>query len=136
MPFTGKIGDTLYLKDAGGSHRCVILTKPNDDGNVVVVNFTSARSWKECLVTFTRRDDKRLFDTKTTVNYADARILSCEALTERAKRRPRSYVFCRENHVKKIVKGALQSQHTPLEILEELRIQYPKEHKRYCTKGN
>ena len=134
MPFTGKVGDTLLLRDIGVRHRYVILTKPNSDGNVVVVNFTSASPRKECFVTFRPKDDKRLFNKKTTVNYTDARILPVKALIDKAKRNPRDYVFCSENHIKKIVIGALQSQFTPIEILEELGIQYPNEYKRYCAK--
>jgi len=134
MPFTGKIGDTLRLTDVGGHHRYVILTKPDINGNVVIANFTSAKYWKEWLVTFTQRDDKQLFDRKTTVNYADAHILPVNTLIDEAKRKPRDYEFCTENHVRRIVIGAFQSQHTPIGILEGLRIQYPNEYERYCEK--
>lgn len=135
MPFTGKIGDTLYLSDIGGHHRYIILSKPNSDGNVVIANFTSARYWKEWLVTFTPRANKRLFDKKTTVNYADTRIIPISKLIKVAKRNPKQYEFCPENLTEKIVIGALQSQFTPIEILEELRIQYPNEYERHCEKN-
>jgi len=134
MPFTGKVGDTLYLSDAGGRHRYVILTEPNSNGDVVVVNFTSVRHWKECLVTFRPKDDKGLFDTKTTVLFSDARIVSIKRLAKVAKRKPRDYEFCSENHVQRIVIGAFQSQLTPIGVLEELRMQYPNEYERYCEK--
>jgi hypothetical protein len=134
MPFTGKIGDTLRLRDIGARHRYIILTKPNSDGNVVIANFTTAKHF-EWLVTFRPRDNKKLFKEKSTVNYNDACILPLEALTKRAKRKTKSYVFCPENLTKRIIIGALQSQHTPIGVLEELRIQYPNEYKRYCRKG-
>lgn len=134
MSFTCKVGDTLFLSDIGGSHRYLIITNPNSAGNVVLVNFTSAKYWKEWLVTFSPRDDKGLFDRKTTVNYADARICPAERLRKEAQKRPRSYEFCAENHVKRIVIGALQSRHTPIEVLRELKTQYPIEYKKYCGK--
>jgi hypothetical protein len=131
MPFTGKVGDTLRLNDIGGGHRYVILTKPNINGNVVIVSFTSARYWKEWLVTFTTKDNRRLFSKKTTVNYTAARILPVERLINKATRKPKDYRFCSENHIKRIVIGAFQSQLTPIEILEELKIQYSIESKKY-----
>ncbi|MCX6011551.1 MAG: hypothetical protein NT134_04780 [Chloroflexi bacterium] len=134
MPFTGKVGDTLYLGDIGGRHRYIIISKPNSDGNVIIANFTSATYWREWVVTFTPKHSKRLFDRKTTVNYADARIKPVSKLVEEAKYRPEKYEFCPENLVKKIVIGALQSRFTQIEILEELKIQYPSEYEKYCQR--
>jgi len=134
MPFTGKVGDTLHLSDIGGGHRYVILTKPNSDGNVVMANFTSARYWKEWLVTFRPKDDKRLFDKKTTVNYADAQIIPVKKLIEASKSNPRGdYVFCREYHCKRIISKAFQSQYIPGEVLGELGSQYPIESAKYTN---
>jgi hypothetical protein len=55
-------------------------------------------------------------------------------LTEIAKRKPREYVFCPEDITSRIIIGALQSKYTSLEILEELKGQYPVEYERYCEK--
>ena len=133
MPFTGKVGDTLRLRDIGGHHRYIILTKPNSDGNVVIANFTTARHF-EWLVTFRPRDNRELFKEKSTVNYNDARIYPINVLEKIAERNPKQYKFCPENLTKRIVIGAFQSLFTPIEILEELRIQYPNEYEKYCEK--
>ena len=133
MSFSGKVGDTLRLADTGRGHRYVILTKPNSDGNVVVVNFTSASYLKEWLVTFRPKDNKRLFIKQTTVDYSFARIVPVEKLGVEAKCNPNDYVFCPENLAEKIVTGAFQSQFTRIEVLTELSVQYPDEYRRYCV---
>ena len=133
MPFTGKVGDTVRLHDIGGHHRYVILTKPNSDGNVVITNFTTSKHF-EWLVTFRPKDNKGLFTEKCSPNYTDAVLYPLSALKEIVKRNPKQYVYCPENLTKKIVIGALQSQHTPIEILEELKNQYPEEYEQYCKK--
>jgi hypothetical protein len=132
MPFTCKIGDTLRISDSGGRHHYVILTNSNSDGNVVVVNFTTARYWKEWIVDFTKKDNRKLFKKKTTVNYADARIISAKKLLAIANRKSiDDYIYCAENIIKEIIIGAFQSQFTPIEIIEELSIQYPNEYKKH-----
>lgn len=133
MPFTGKVGDTLRLRDIGARHRYIILTKPNNDGNVVIINFTTAKHF-EWLVTFRPRDNRKLFTEKCTPNYTDARIYPISALTKIVKRNPREYVFCPENIIKRIIRGALESKHTRIEVLEELKVQYPIDYQKYCSK--
>jgi hypothetical protein len=136
MPFTCKVGDTLRLSDRGGSHHYVILTNSNSDGNVVVVNFTTARYWKEWIVQFTRKDNRKLFKKKTTVNFADARIISASKLLAIAKLKSTvDYNYCAENITKEIIIGAFQSQFTPIEVIVELGIQYPDEYESYYKKG-
>lgn len=135
MPFTCKIGDTLRLSDRGGGHHYVILTNSNSDGNVVVVNFTTARYWKEWIVGFTKKGNRKLFKKKTTVNYADARIISAKRLLAIANRKSiYEYNYCAESIIKEIIIGAFQSQFTPIEIIEELSIKYPNEYERYHEK--
>ncbi len=133
MPFTGKVGDTLCLDDSGEGHRYIILTKPNEKHNVVLINFTSATYWKEWMVTFKPKDDKLLFKKKTTVNYANAQIIPVKKLIDKARRKPNDYLFCSVYHTKKIIIGAFQSQFIPTEILDELSKQYPDESKRYLN---
>ena len=132
MPFTGKIGDTLRLSDIGARHRYIIITNPNSAGNVVIVNVTTAKHF-DWLVTFKPKDNQKLFSAKCTPNYTDARLYPIKSLSKIVKRHPREYVFCPENITKKIVIGAFQSRHTPLEIIEELGIQYPNEYKGYYS---
>ena len=125
MPFTGKVGDTLFLGDTGGRHRYVILTEPNNDGNVVITNFTTASHF-EWNVVFRPKDNKQLFTERCTPNYHDARFYPFSGLLKIAQSTHAVYAFCARHHIKKIVTGALQSNHTPLEILRELAAQYPK----------
>jgi hypothetical protein len=126
MPFSGKPGDTLFLDDAGDGHWYIILTKPNSDGDVVTVNFTTAShfSW---LVVLRPRDNRRLFKENCTPNYIDARFRSVSRLATIAASNPKKYQFCDTNITMKIIIGAIQSQDIKQELLEELEIQYPRE---------
>jgi len=128
MPFTGKVGDTLFLSDIGGGHRRVILTKPNDDGKVVITNFTTASHF-DWNVVFRPRDNRRLYTERCTPNYHDMQLYPLSALLKIAQKNPTDYVFCARRDTQKIVNGALQSYHPSLEILEELAVQYPEEAK-------
>ncbi len=116
----------------------MILTNPNSDGNVVIANFTAAKYWKEWIVAFTKKDNRKLFRKKTTVNYADARIVPAKeliSLISIAKRKSiDDYNYCAENIIKKIITGAFQSQFTPIEVITELSVHYPNEYERYYEK--
>jgi len=130
MPFIGKVGDTIFLDDTGDGHPYVILTKPNKDGNVAIVNFTGSKhfGW---IVTFRPKDNPKLFTKKCSPNYLDARLYPLSALLKIAKKPHVKTAFCWENHVKQIIIGALQSQHISMEILSELAAQYPNEAAKY-----
>ena len=130
MPFTGKVGDTLRLRDTGARHRYIILTNPNNDGNVVILNFTTAKHF-EWSVTFQPKDNKRLFTKKCTPNYHDALLFPLSALEKAVKRKSTEYEFCPESITLRIIVGAFQSRHTSLEIINELKRQYPQEYDRY-----
>lgn len=130
MPFTGKIGDTLRLRDIGARHRYIILTEQNNDGNVVILNFTTVKHF-EWSVTFQPKDNKKLFTEKCTPNYHDARLYPLSKLVKAIGRKPREYEFCPENLTLRIVIGAFQSRHTSFEIINELKRQYPQEYDRY-----
>ena len=129
MPFTCRIGDSFFLPDTGGRHRYVILTNPNSDGKIVLVNFTDSKN-VESPVIFHPKDDIRLFNKRTGVYYAWAKLVLAANLTESIIDR---WIFCQSDIIKEIVRGAFQSQHTPIEILREISAQYPAEHKKYCT---
>ena len=69
MPDTCEVGDSFYITDYRDRHRWVIITQPNSDGKVVLVNFTGVASHKECVVLFQPKDDLELFTKLTTVAY-------------------------------------------------------------------
>ena len=127
MPFCCRVGDSIFLNDKGGGHRYVVISEPNQYKCVVIVNFTTASGSIDRTVTFTRSDDKNLFDHPTNVNFKLARIISTEKLICEANRQDtvNHYISCSVDIVKRIVIGAFQSQFTPIEIIEELGIQYP-----------
>lgn len=130
MPFSGKIGDTVRLRDTGAKHRYIILTKPNHQGDVVILNFTTAKHF-EWLVTFSPRDDKRLFTERCTPNYHDARLYPIDKITIIANNNPSEYRFCPENLTLRIIIGAFKSRHTSTEIIDELKKQYPDEYNKF-----
>src|SRR4030066_847539 len=99
MPFTCKIGDSFYLPDIGGRHRYVILTNPNSDGKVVIVNFTDSGN-VESPVIFNPKDDKMLFSKRTAVYYAYAKLFPAAKLK---KSKIEGWGFCQLNHIKRIV---------------------------------
>lgn len=126
MPFSGKPGDTLLLPDVGDGHWYIILTKPNSDGNVITVNFTTASHFPQ-IVVLRPKDNRKLFTENCWPNYIDADFYPVSELAEFAGRNPKRYHFCNENITKKIIIGAIQSKDTNQELLEELEIQYPSE---------
>lgn len=123
-----EVGDSFYITDYGDRHRYVVITKPNKDDRVVIVNFTSVASHKECVVLFQPKDDNALFDRWTTVAYKYARLANIRKLIEY---RNNGYCCCHLGHIQRIIKGAFQSQFIPLEIMLELKEQYPAEHTKY-----
>ena len=126
MSFCCRVGDSIFLNDKGGGHRYVVISEPNQNKCVVIVNFTSASGSIDRTVTFTRSDDKNLFDHPTNVNFKLARMISTEKLIREANRQDtvNHYISCSEEIIKKIVIGAFQSQFTPIEIINELGVQY------------
>lgn len=133
MPFSGKPGDTLFLDDTSLGHWYVLLTKPNSNGDVITINFTTAGHFPQ-IVVLRPRDNPKLFKENCWPNYIDARFRSVSKLAAIAGRNPKQYWFCDEIVTKKIIIGAIQSKYTSLEILEELKGQYPVEYERYCKK--
>lgn len=128
MPGTCEIGDSFYITDYGDRHRYVIITKPNNDGKVVLVNFTSVAVHKECVVVFQPKDDAGLFKIPTTVAYTFAQLADISKVT---KYRDDGYQRCQPEHTQRIIEGAFQSQFIPLEITIELKEQYPTEYEKY-----
>lgn len=136
MPFTGKVGDSIHIDDLGGGHQYVIITKPNSNNEVVIVNFTAEKPHKDCSTTFRRRDDPKLFIKPTVVNYPQATPFPLSALKKEAAKVNCNYKFCSENIVRRIIIGAFQSQFTPPRIQRELKAQYPEIASRYLIENN
>ena len=124
MPFSCKIGDSFYLKtnSVNPSHRHVIITSRNNDGQVVLVNFTSFHNSKECCVIFYPKDCRDLFECPTTVAYGRALLLFGDGLKNYAGN---NYRYCELNIVKEIIKGAFLSTELAPYFLEEIKRQYP-----------
>lgn len=133
MSFGCKVGDTIFMLDSGGGHRYVVLTNPNEDGCVVVANFTSATSRISDGKIFTRNDDRNLFECPTIVHYRRVRILSVNKLKREAKRNDivSDYKLCSPNIMEQIIKDAFKSQFIKGNVIKELRAHYPKEYEQY-----
>lgn len=120
MPFTCKVGDSFYLPNDNGRHRWVILSKPNSSRCIVIVNFTDATN-TACPVIF-RPGDHNPFTKRTTICCEKAQLILESKL--RALKVV-DYANFNEQQVEKIVKGVIDSMDTPLEIVAELKSQYP-----------
>jgi hypothetical protein len=134
MPFSGKVGDSIFIDDLGGGHRYVILTNPNRNDEVVIANFTTEKFGKDCTTTFRRRDYPRLFSKPTIVNYPGAYPISISRFRSEAAKPDSQYIHCPADIVKRILIGAFQSEHTPTGIKAELKVQYPDIAKKYYKK--
>lgn len=128
MSDTCDIGDSFYITDPKDRHRNVVITNPNEDGKVAIVSFTSVTSNKECTVLFQPKDDANLFDRLTTVSYRHARLVDVTKLT---RYKNDGYYYCEPEFIQRIVKGAFQSEFIPLEVIPELKEQYPTEYAKY-----
>ena len=131
MPFSGNVGDSILIDDSGGGHRYVILTTPNSNGEVVVVNFTAEQFGKDCTTKFRRKHHRGLFDKPTVVNYPYARTIALSKLQSEAAKPNSTYNYCPADILNKILFGAFQSNFTPTGIQAELERQYPDIAKQY-----
>jgi len=125
MLFTGKVGDSVFIDDLGSGHRYVILTQPNADNKVVIVNFTTKRIDKDCTVTLNYRDHPSLFPNQTVVNYPYASLEPLDKFKVEATNPDCNYIYCPDGIIQKIIEGAFQSLFTPMGVLGELKEQYP-----------
>lgn len=135
MPSRCKVGDSACLYDGGGGHRHVVLTNPNKDDSVVIVNFTSAPNCMCDGRVFTRSDNRNLFNRPTVVNYYLARIRSVTSLCEHLEL-GRGFIvtkpkFCPQAITEQIIENAFKSQFTIGDVIEELKIHYPLEYGQY-----
>jgi len=133
MSFGCKVGDTAVIRDSGGDHRNVVLTNPNKDDCVVIVNFTSATGHISDGKMFTSSDSRILFKVPTVVPYIYAKIYPCTSLRDEVNRRDvvSDYRLCPPSIMLQIIKDAFKSQFTKGEVIEELKTHYPKEYEQY-----
>jgi hypothetical protein len=131
MPYSGKVGDSIFINDLGGGHQYIIISKPNKAQAVIIVNFTAQRFDKDCTVTFRRRDHSRLFSKPTVVNYPAANFFPLSNLNNEASKPDSNYIGCPVHIVNRIIIGAFQSEWTPTGIQAELKEQYPKIAEKY-----
>lgn len=125
MPFSGKPGDSIFIDDLGGGHRYVVLTKPDSNDRVRIVNFTADEFGKDCTVTFKPKHHRKLFIKPTVVNYRGARPMSLSKLESEAAKTNSEYIYCPANIFNEIILGAFKSNFTPTGIQAELEKQYP-----------
>lgn len=131
MPFTGKVGDSIFIDDLGGGHQYVILTKPNSKDEVVIVHFTAEKPGKDCTATFRPRDHYRLFSKPTVAHYPGACLFPMSSFKSEAAKPNSRYIHCPIDIVNRILVGAFQSEFTPTGIKIELKTQYPDIAKKY-----
>ena len=133
MTFRCQVGDSVFLNDNGGGHRWVVITKPNKDGKVVMVNFTSAATCPDTAVLFTRNDDKELFSKPTRIHYKYADIFHIKTVMMMVNSTAivSDYKSCKETIVTTIIDGAFRSEFTSFAILDELKEQYPKRYEKF-----
>lgn len=133
MSFDCKVGDTAIIDDVGGGHRRVVLTNPNKDDCVVIVNFTSAAGHISDGKTFYSSDNRDLFKHPTVVPYKYAEIYPCSSLRNEVNRSDvvSDYILCPQSIMEQIIKDAFKSQFTIGDVIEELKAHYPKEYKDY-----
>ena len=138
MSFGCKVGDSVFLPDDGGVHRYVVLTNPNKDDGIVIVNFTSAPNPMCDGKVFTRSDNRNLFVKPTVVHYKRAIIISITSLCEQERRTDvvSDYRHCSKSIMAQIIKDAFGSQFTVGDILRELKTNYPQEYGQYCEDTN
>jgi hypothetical protein len=125
MPFNGKPGDSIFIDDPGGGHRYVILTEPDSNNQVVIVNFTADKFGKDPAVIFGRHHRSKLFSKPTAVNYPSAYKIDVTKLESEAEKPNCKYGYCPADMLNRIILGAFQSNFTPTGIQTELEAQYP-----------
>jgi len=123
--FNGNPGDTILFSLFGESkrHLRVVVTPPDGDPpQVVVVGFTTKRRLSDTTVVLSSRHHP-FFDRETVANYAYASIHSVEGLMQRIEDGvAEAHEPFREDDLKLIQQGILQSRRTPRDI------------QRYCRK--
>jgi hypothetical protein len=115
-----RIGDTFLGALPGEiSHLWIIITPPNDQNEVVIVNLTSTQCDSTCRVAV---GDHPFVKKPSVIRYQDARLRSLVRLETALKRG-----LIQPHHpaagglLKKIQQGALESEFTPNKVAECVR---------------
>ena len=127
MAFLGQVGDTFTLRDNPPyKNLYVILTNPNEDGQVVVVSFTKPLKMVQSYIILTPKHDGELFKYNTTVRYTDADLRDQKRLVDYiAEHADRAKKACPLDIIREIVTCAFKAKQSPIKVLEELARQYP-----------
>jgi hypothetical protein len=115
-----RVGDT-FLGALPGEipHLWIIITPPNDQNEVVIVNLTSTQCDFSCRIAV---DDHPFVKKPSVIRYQDARLRSLVHLESALKRgliQPHHPVA--GGLLKKIQQGALESEFTPNKVAECVR---------------
>ena len=123
MTFTAKVGDTFYLKDKSNHvHLYVVISSEDNNGKIVVVNFTSQRVGKDQTTIFTQRHGWDYFTEPTVVSYQFATIVDRKNLQQHLQEHPTiKGPSCPDDILRVVIEGALKSPNTPNKILEFLK---------------
>jgi len=111
-------GDTFMFDDDDDvtGHLHIIITKPNDKGEVVTVSVTSLRRHSETIVTLNTGDHSRIkHPSVIAFTYSKIRtVAQIEALIKNhdAQKQP----AMDEKILERCRKGALESDHTPNDV--------------------
>lgn len=115
-------GDTFMIEDDDPTgHLHIIITKPNDKGEVATVSVTTQRKHSEMLVTFNGGEHERIKHASVVAfAYSEIRTIArLEAMIKsyECKKKPPMD----EKTLDKCRKGALESDNTPNDVREFLQ---------------
>jgi len=113
-----KIGDT-FIPALPDAHLWIVLTEPNEEGKVVIVNLTSGVFDQSCIL---EPGDHPFVRHTSTIRYQKAMLCSHEKLEESVRAgsvRRREPVAM--EIVKRIWRGALVSDYTPGKVAKEIK---------------
>jgi len=115
-----KIGDTFLGALPGETrHLWVVITTPNDQNEVVIVNLTSRPCDETCRI---QAGEHPFVKKPTVVRYQDARLCSISLLEIACKKNLfLAHQPVSEDLLRRIQEGALKSEFTPGKVVREVR---------------
>ncbi|MBM3334646.1 hypothetical protein FJY63_08295 [Candidatus Sumerlaeota bacterium] len=114
-----RIGDTFLGPLPQQPHLWIVITTPNDRGEVAIVNFTSTICDKTCQVA---PGEHPFVKKPTVVRYQDARLALVSDLRKGCERGLLSLrTPVDSNLLRRIQQGALQSPFTPGKVAREVK---------------
>lgn len=115
-------GDTFMLADDDDAtgHLHIIITKPNEKGEVVTVSATTERKYSETLVTLKEGDHPRITHA-SVIGFAYSKIRTIQDLEALIKSYDcKKKAPMEEKILERCRKGALESDNTPNEVRDFL----------------